>query len=129
LISPSGKITPLLPAYQQISVDGSFSYQGGSFVLDKKLCERVARLAKKAVQGIRGLQGYVGVDAILGMPDTGEHDVVLEINPRLTTSYLGLRQATTANLLKCMIKVVACDKEVPIIWNPMGITWTSEVNP
>ncbi|HQR07910.1 MAG TPA: ATP-grasp domain-containing protein [Gemmatales bacterium] len=125
LISPSGKIILLLPAYQLISDDGKFSYQGGSFITEQQLRMRVLELAVTAVKGIPGLQGYVGIDAMLGSKENGSEDVVLEINPRLTTSYLGLRQTTTTNLLKCMIEVVTCDTVVPISWIPAGIMWTS----
>ena len=42
---------------------------------------------------IPGLWGYVGVDLMLAK----EGPVVLEINPRLTTSYCGLRRALGIN--------------------------------
>lgn len=124
LISPQGTITPLLPARQEISKDGQFNYLGGTFLIDNGLCNRLIILAIKAVQGIEGLQGYVGVDAILGMPENGEDDVVLEINPRVTTSYLGLRQATHSNLVQCMLEALNCDQIVPINWFPGGINWS-----
>ena len=50
--------------------------------------------------------GYVGMDMILG-PEGPESDVVLELNPRLTTSYLGLRQLARANLAAAMLAAVA----------------------
>lgn len=126
LISPSGKITPLLPADQLISDDGKFSYQGGAFITEPPLCKRVLELVLAAVQDIAGLQGYVGVDGILGSQENGSEDVVLEVNPRLTTSYLGLRQAASSNLIQCMVEVVDRDTRVPIKWSPCGINWSSQ---
>lgn len=43
---------------------------------------------------IPGLEGYVGVDLVAAPSGP----VVIEVNPRLTTSYCGLRQATGLNL-------------------------------
>ena len=125
LISPQGKIMPLLPADQKISSDGQFRYLGGSFLMDTGLCSRVINLALQALQGIRGLQGYIGIDAILGTSHNGEGDMVLEINPRITTSYLGLRQATSANLIHCILEMLTNDTIVPINWCRQGIGWSS----
>lgn len=125
MISPSGKIMPWLPAHQHISNDGQFNYLGGSFLLDDRLCHRVINLATKAVQGIIGLQGYVGVDAILGMAENGKEDMVLEINPRVTTSYLGLRQATSNNLINIMLEILTCDRVVPNKWSLEEVNWVS----
>ena len=51
-------------------------------------------LARAAVRAIAGLRGYVGVDLVLG------EDAVrcIEINPRLTTSYIALRRVARLNL-------------------------------
>jgi predicted ATP-grasp superfamily ATP-dependent carboligase len=46
--------------------------------------------------------GFVGVDLVLGREPDGSEDVVIEVNPRLTTSYVGLRAATRANLASAM---------------------------
>jgi predicted ATP-grasp superfamily ATP-dependent carboligase len=54
---------------------------------------RLARLAERVAAAVPGLWGYVGVDLVL----TADGPVVLEINPRLTTSYCGLRPALGVN--------------------------------
>ena len=54
---------------------------------------RLAELAERISVAIPGLWGYVGVDLVLAE----EGPVVLEINPRLTTSYCGLRRALGIN--------------------------------
>lgn len=51
------------------------------------------RLAQRIAQMVPGLWGYVGVDFIM----TGRGAVVLEVNPRLTTSYIGLRASIGCN--------------------------------
>ncbi|MFT3882129.1 MAG: ATP-grasp domain-containing protein [Gemmatales bacterium] len=128
LISPGGEIAPLWPTMQSISADGQFSYLGGSFLGERADCDRVHQLARLALPRIKGLQGYVSIDAVLGKNENGEEDVVLEVNPRLTTSYLGLRRATSKNIIKCMVDAVVCDKMVPINWYPDGIQWSSSGN-
>lgn len=50
---------------------------------------RFADLARRVVAAVPGLWGYVGVDLVL----TRDGPVVLEVNPRLTTSYCALRSA------------------------------------
>ena len=47
-------------------------------------------------------RGYLGVDLILGTE--ADKDYVIEINPRLTTSYLILRQAAKENLAEAIIQ-------------------------
>jgi len=44
------------------------------------------------------LRGYVGVDVIL----TQDEALLIEINPRLTTSYIGLRQVIDLNLAQAI---------------------------
>jgi hypothetical protein len=47
----------------------------------------------------------VGIDLILGADPEGRDDVALEINPRFTTSYLGLRAACLGNLAAVLLSV------------------------
>lgn len=95
-----------LPTCQQrLSRDERFSYLGGRLPLDSDLDARGRALALAAVAALPGVRGYLGVDLILGPVDDGSEDYVIEINPRLTTSYLGLRAASRTNLAAAMIAV------------------------
>jgi biotin carboxylase len=58
-----------------------------------------ALLGRAVAGAIPGLRGYVGIDFI----QTGEGPVVLEINPRLTTSFCGLRAALGVNVAGMVI--------------------------
>jgi predicted ATP-grasp superfamily ATP-dependent carboligase len=102
LLIGSRQIIALAPASQLLSTDGRFRYQGGSLPLPTPFAERATKLALQAVAGIDGLQGYVGVDMILGVDGV---DYAIEINPRLTTSYIGLRQLCKDNLAELMLSV------------------------
>jgi tyramine---L-glutamate ligase len=61
------------------------------------VCDRkdFNNLAQQIARSIPGLRGYIGVDLIRS-DDSVFH--VLEINPRLTTSYCGLRDALGINI-------------------------------
>lgn len=54
---------------------------------------RYAQLAAAIARALPGLWGYCGVDFI----ETAQGPVVVEVNPRLTTAYAGLRAATGTN--------------------------------
>lgn len=109
LCGPRGAIA--LPACQQrLTTDGRFQYLGGSIDLRPESSEiqcRMQRLATQAVATLGPTAGYLGVDLILG--DDARHDVVIEINPRLTTSYIGLRAMCQANLAAAMLQAVRGD--------------------
>lgn len=67
------------------------SYAGGRLPLSPALNARAARLAENVVTAGLDLYGYVGIDLVLGDDEDGRDDRVLEVNPRLTTSYVGYR--------------------------------------
>jgi predicted ATP-grasp superfamily ATP-dependent carboligase len=73
--------------------NGELSYQGTQLNGMAQHWQAFAALAQQVAQAMPGLSGYVGVDLMV----QGETLTVLEINPRLTTSYVGLRQATGLN--------------------------------
>ena len=104
LVGPN-QIVPTPGATQRLSDDGRFRYLGGTTPLAAHFRARAVALAKRAVESIPGLQGYVGVDLILGETDDGRQDVVVEINPRLTTSFIGLRQLTRTNLADLWLRL------------------------
>jgi predicted ATP-grasp superfamily ATP-dependent carboligase len=111
LIGPRGHLA-LPPAAQHMSGDGRFRYQGGTVPLAPDLAGRAADLAARAVATVPGLFGYVGVDLVLGEASDGSQDQVIEINPRLTTSYVGLRALALTNLAEAMLRM-ATGAEVP----------------
>ena len=95
----------LSPCKQRISDDGRLRYMGGELPLAGGLAERARALAERALAAMPPAIGYVGVDLVLGRAPDGSEDVVIEINPRLTTSYVGLRAAAKSNLAKAMWSV------------------------
>jgi predicted ATP-grasp superfamily ATP-dependent carboligase len=112
LCGPKGQLA--LPACQQLlSDDGRFRYLGGRLPISAPQDDRARRLALLAIESLAGLdspdglRGYLGVDLVLGGNPDGSGDRVIEINPRLTTSYVGLRAACRGNLAAAMLAIAS----------------------
>jgi len=105
LIGPD-KTLPLPPTRQVLSNDGRFHYLGSVADLPALQARRAAACGLQAVRAIEGLRGYVGVDLVLGQAADGNQDYVIEINPRLTSSYLELRRIMRENLMGLMLKLL-----------------------
>lgn len=58
------------------------------------------RLVVQIATILPDLKGYAGIDVV----ETGNGPVLMEINPRLTTSYVGLRQALSINPAECILE-------------------------
>jgi len=125
LIGPR-QVVPLLPGAQHLSADGRFRYQGGSMPLPAELAGRAIGLGHRAVAAVPELRGYVGVDLVLGGAADGSGDRVLEINPRLTTSYLGLRALARTNLALALLRVVAGQELVTLAWGHGSVEFTAK---
>lgn len=117
LIGPE-RIIPLLPAFQRISTDGRFRYLGGELPIPPTLAERAIHLGRRAVECVPGLLGYVGVDLVLGDTGDGSKDYAIEINPRLTTSYVGLRALADFSIAEAMLRLAAGEPPPEIRWKP-----------
>jgi predicted ATP-grasp superfamily ATP-dependent carboligase len=102
LISDGVNAIPLSLNLQKIKFDEEgFEYGGGQVPWDHPLKDEAMEIAKNAVESIEGIKGYVGVDLILS-----DRVHLLEINSRLTTPYIALRNLTNQNLALVIIKSV-----------------------
>ncbi|MGF7118791.1 ATP-grasp domain-containing protein [Methanobacterium oryzae] len=94
LLSNGNEAVPLSLNFQDIQfLEEGINYNGGKVPLNHKLADEAKLAAKKAVESIDGLKGYVGVDMILG-----EEVNVVEINSRITTPYIALKDILDFNL-------------------------------
>jgi predicted ATP-grasp superfamily ATP-dependent carboligase len=71
---------------QRIAIrDGRFEYLGGTLPI---LCPGAQTQLEPAIALVKGLRGFVGIDFLWDLET--RHATILEINPRPTTSYVGL---------------------------------------
>lgn len=80
-----------------ISVNGMLQYR-----------QQFETIARKVAQMLPDALGYIGVDVIVD--DENRRIYVLEINPRLTTSYVGLHEALNANPARLILDCVLNDQ-------------------
>lgn len=94
MLAQRGRAWILACNTQVIHRDGKgFSYRGGWVGGAEKMRPALTPIADAIAEALPDLWGYVGIDLIA----TSEAPVVLEINPRLTSSYAGLRESTGLN--------------------------------
>ncbi|MDP2248760.1 MAG: ATP-grasp domain-containing protein [Nitrosomonadales bacterium] len=96
----------LLSCNRQKVIDeaGQFVYEGSvvnGFSGHWEVCNQ---LAQKVARSLPDMAGYVGVDLMVMDGDQVQLEV-LEINPRLTTSYVGLSAATGLNVAEMILNL------------------------
>ncbi|MCW4007704.1 MAG: ATP-grasp domain-containing protein [Candidatus Bathyarchaeota archaeon] len=105
VISTGGEAMPISLNCQDIALktpDGASVYRGGLVPFEHPMQFKAFATAEKIVKSFPGLRGYVGVDLVL----TNEEAFVIEVNPRLTTSYVGLRRVVNFNPAEAIVNAV-----------------------
>jgi len=93
--------------HQQIVLaQGRFSLQGCLVNMQTDKLDFYHKLIKQIAEAMSGLWGYVGIDVI---ENTELGPLVLEINPRLTSSYVGIQQATGINVAEQVLRLRHAD--------------------
>ena len=103
LLAGGGRAVALAVNAQSIRASRPFAYRGGTTPLDHPLAARAVRAALRTCRALPGLRGWVGVDVVL----TDSEAVVIEVNPRLTTSYLGVRATLPGNVAALALSACA----------------------
>jgi predicted ATP-grasp superfamily ATP-dependent carboligase len=99
----NGKAQLLSCNSQEIDIDNhKLRYMGGVINGMREHWAQFEFVANQIAEVIPDLAGYVGIDVIV------DHDavIVVEINPRLTTSYVGLREAIGVNPAELIINTL-----------------------
>lgn len=119
-----------LPAVRQNLTEHDWEYAGGCGPLDDDSQRRAMALAARAIAAMPPTpRGFVGVDLLLG--ERPSEDCVIEINARLTTSYVGLRRMINGNLSARLFDLesgpVSCHAAVDSVrWTPDGRVWIND---
>jgi predicted ATP-grasp superfamily ATP-dependent carboligase len=98
------------------------SYRGGAVPFANPLQAEAFKVAEKIVKSFPSLRGYLGVDLVL----TKDEAVAVEVNPRLTTSYVGLRRVANFNPAQAIVNAVL-KRELPTHIQSCGYTYFSKV--
>ncbi|MDB5335501.1 MAG: carbamoyl phosphate synthase-like protein [Planctomycetaceae bacterium] len=112
----------LPPCEQTLNTDGRFAYQGGVVPARGVDVAALQNAAIAACRQVPGLRGYVGVDLII--PDSNPAEpLIVEINPRITTSYLGYSRLCEQNLIASMLQADSDAGE--LTWKPEQLEYIS----
>lgn len=89
---------PLTVNRQLIEINEKISYKGGvvPYYCDRN--KEIVEIAKKTVK-LLGCSGYAGVDMVLG-----DKPYVVDVNPRLTTSVIGIARVLETEMADLIIK-------------------------
>jgi len=98
------------------------SYEGGVVPFDHPLKHEAITLAEKVAASLHGLHGYVGVDLVLAE----DKPFVVDINPRLTTSYVGLSRVAGFSVGAAIVNAVL-KKKLPPPRENNGFVYFSKV--
>lgn len=103
-----GPTTILPPASQNIrTTNGRMSYRGGEIPCETVIASRIAPVAEQIAVALGAFNGYVGADLLVDLfvrNDSEESVRVVEINPRLCTSYVGYRALAEDNLAAWLLQ-------------------------
>ncbi|GLK75957.1 hypothetical protein GCM10008171_12110 [Methylopila jiangsuensis] len=110
-----GRVSVLAANRQDIVItDGAISLAGLQVAALDRAAPELDALAQEIAAAIPGLDGLFGVDLV--MPEDGGAPVAIEINPRVTTAYVGLREALRLNPLTLLPPFARGPIEPPPAW-------------
>ena len=115
LISDGHRAKPLSLNVQFLEWGFKPEYLGGLTPFNHCLAERVLEESRRCVEALK-LKGYAGVDVVIN----SERPCIIEVNPRLTTSYVAVTSAFnfSPSLGACIVK--ACTGDL----DPLTVTST-----
>jgi len=106
---------PLTVNRQNISIGSNIQYNGGTVGVDSGRNQELFRAAQHSAEAL-GCRGYVGVDIVLA-----DKPWVIDVNPRLTTSIIGISKVMEEELGELILKAHSGDL-------PFSVNITNEYN-
>jgi predicted ATP-grasp superfamily ATP-dependent carboligase len=103
LLCSGNKSVPISLNKQNVTLstpDKASCYVGGCVPFEHKMKQKAFNTAQKVLSCFSGLKGYIGVDLIL----TEKGPVIVDVNPRLTTSFIGLSRIAGFNFAEAIAK-------------------------
>ena len=116
---PAASVDVLPVACQELSADGRFHYRAGTAPARPAAAENMFKTVNACLSLLPRSAGYVGFDYVVPF-DAPEDPLLVEINPRLCTSYLGYRALTEENLAGRMLGV---GTRSSLAWEPRSVTF------
>jgi len=96
---------------QHISLqDNAFSFLGCTVNGADLSAEQATSISQTIHSAIDGLWGFIGIDAIV----SEDNIVIIDINPRLTTSYIGLHESLQTNPAQLLLSMMKTNSVPPI---------------
>ena len=111
----SPPVLPLTVNRQNISIGSKIQYNGGTVGVDTGRNQELFQAAKRSAEAL-GCRGYVGVDIVLA-----DKPWVIDVNPRLTTSIIGINEIMEEKLGDLILKAHSGDL-------PFSVNITNEYN-
>lgn len=113
--SQSPLILPLTVNRQNISIGSAIHYNGGTVGVDSGRNRELFQAARRSAEAL-GCRGYVGVDIVLA-----DKPWVIDVNPRLTTSIIGISKVMEEELGELILQAHSGDL-------PFSVNITNEYN-
>ena len=113
----------ILPiARQLIHCEAQLRYGGGTMphVLADRSATQVRNFVGEFCERMPGIRGYIGFDLIV----TDDGPMIVDVNPRLTTSYLGYRKLANQNLAREILGLATSGQQ--LTWKSATVTYGPE---
>lgn len=111
------------------------TYRGGSGPIEQAYWPTIHKFADRILDLLGpGALGWVGIDFVLNVENGIAHCSAIEVNPRWTTSYAGLRKLYQGNLLEKFLEITnkpfAGSKIANTeCWTPQSVNWSASPPP
>ena len=113
----------LPPARQEIQLTaGVVSYHGGQIPCESGIASQIKPVAAPIAVALGAFHGYVGADLLVDLAVPEGSVRVVEINPRLCTSYVGYRTIAVDNLAAWLLPQ---HHGQAIRWKPETVTFSA----